>query len=66
MKYPKKFMKVMTENHCVICGNVYEGYGHNPSPVKEEGRCCEACNAIHVIPLRISNFTLRGGDRPLP
>jgi hypothetical protein len=56
----------MTENHCVICGNVYEGHGHNPSPIKEEGRCCEACNAIHVIPLRISRFTLRGGDHPLP
>lgn len=56
----------MIENHCVICGNEYHDDGHNPSPIKEEGRCCAACNAIHVIPLRISNFTLHGGDRPLP
>ena len=59
-------MKAMIENHCVICGNEYHDDGHNPSPIKEEGRCCAACNVIHVIPLRISNFTLHGGDRPLP
>ena len=59
-------MKAITKNHCVICGNVYHGKGHNPSPVKKEGKCCAVCNAIHVIPLRISNFTLHGGDCPLP
>ena len=29
---------------CCICGKAYEGYGHNPWPVKESGRCCRECN----------------------
>jgi hypothetical protein len=26
--------------------------GHNPSPVKEEGRCCSNCNFNTVLPAR--------------
>ena len=29
---------------CCICGEESEGYGNNPSPVEEEGKCCDACN----------------------
>jgi hypothetical protein len=38
---------------CCICGAVGKGYGHNPDPLKREGRCCEYCNATGVIPARI-------------
>jgi len=56
----------MEKNNCIICGSPYVGKGHNPDPVKTEGRCCNTCNIIHVIPLRISIFSLEGGDAPKP
>ena len=39
---------------CVICGTEIDGFGNNPAPVKASysGRCCDLCNAIHVIPAR--------------
>ena len=54
----------MSKDKCVICGNKYHDKGHNPSPISDEGRCCAVCNAIHVIPIRISQFTLQGGSTP--
>lgn len=38
---------------CCICGEEVEGYGNNPSPVKEDGKCCDACNRKFVIPARL-------------
>jgi hypothetical protein len=38
---------------CVLCGRFFSGYGHNPSPLKEEGRCCNGCNSL-VIATRIA------------
>lgn len=40
---------------CCICSSTIGGmgYGHNPRPVKDEGRCCDMCNGLHVIPARI-------------
>tara|TARA_B100001248_G_C27218277_1_gene379044 strand:- start:290 stop:436 length:147 start_codon:yes stop_codon:yes gene_type:complete len=38
---------------CVICNQNIEGYGNNPKPIKEEGRCCDACNITVVIPSRM-------------
>ena len=40
---------------CVICGKEFEGYGNNPEPVKssDEGKCCDDCNMLYVIPARI-------------
>lgn len=38
---------------CVICGKPITGYGNNPAPVKDEGRCCDDCNAEHVVPARM-------------
>jgi len=39
---------------CCLCGDVINGFGHNPDPVKQyPERCCEACNASIVIPARI-------------
>ena len=37
---------------CCICGKRFKGYGNNPDPVKEEGRCCDECNIKVVIPAR--------------
>ncbi len=51
---------------CCICNNEFDEIeeieigqmrfkskgGHNPSPVKEEGRCCTGCNFNVVLPAR--------------
>lgn len=41
------------EYTCCICGEDFEGYGNNPAPVKESGKCCDACNRKFVIPARL-------------
>ena len=38
---------------CCICGTEFEGWGNNPQPINEEGRCCDSCNTKYVIPSRI-------------
>ena len=49
---------------CCICGKTIEvqanGWtgGHNPSPVKLKGRCCDRCNSTVVIPERLSLIRL--------
>ena len=42
-------------NTCILCGEAYEGYGHNPAPLQNQdnGRCCDDCNTTQVIPTRI-------------
>ena len=39
---------------CCICKKVKEGYGNNPNPYMFHGRCCDECNRLYVIPLRIN------------
>ena len=41
------------EYTCCICGEDCEGYGNNPAPYKESGKCCDACNRKFVIPARL-------------
>lgn len=41
---------------CCICGEEFEGYGNNPAPYKDEGVCCDACNAKFVIPARLEEY----------
>lgn len=38
---------------CCICEKEFEGYGHNPKPIKDEGVCCDECNLHVVLPKRI-------------
>jgi hypothetical protein len=44
------------EYTCCICGDDFEGYGNNPAPYKETGKCCDACNRKFVIPARIAQI----------
>ena len=41
---------------CCICGEPNEGYGNNPDPYKNAGRCCDACNLKFVIPARLTQY----------
>lgn len=38
---------------CCICGKEFEGWGNNPWPIKQDGECCDTCNAEKVVPARI-------------
>jgi|8_EtaG_2_1085327.scaffolds.fasta_scaffold44668_5 hypothetical protein len=51
----------MTGNYfkCCICGFTTYGYGNNPNPIKEKGKCCDDCNADHVLPVRIELFKIK-------
>lgn len=40
--------------NCSICGKKYDGYGNNAQPVND-GRCCDYCNAVVVIPRRMQD-----------
>ena len=45
---------------CPICGKPFIGYGNNPYPVANDGRCCDDCNPW-VIMMR--NWLERNHDR---
>jgi len=38
---------------CCLCKESKQGWGNNPYPLAEEGRCCDECNNNKVIPARI-------------
>lgn len=40
---------------CCVCGEEFEGHGNNPDPIphREGERCCDVCNALYVIPIRM-------------
>lgn len=48
---------------CCICGGTFLGYGNNPSPVKNEGVCCDYCNMTVVIPTRIASMKVKKNTR---
>ena len=48
---------------CSICGQTYTGFGNNAEPVNA-GRCCDKCNAIHVIPARLRSILRLPIKRP--
>ena len=48
---------------CCICGEIHIGYGNNPAPVKNDGVCCDRCNAEKVIPARFAALTASGENR---
>jgi len=39
---------------CCLCKKEYTHYGNNALPLKD-GRCCDECNAIKVIPERLKS-----------
>lgn len=43
---------------CCICGESIEGYGNNPQPIKDSGKCCDACNLKFVIPARLEQNSM--------
>lgn len=46
---------------CVLCDDEVVGYGNNPQPLKEDGRCCDTCNSTKVIPERLKRNSIGMG-----
>ena len=34
---------------CCLCDNPVQGFGNNPYPLKEEGKCCDECNTKVIM-----------------
>ena len=51
-----KIKEDLNEEKCVLCGGEIKGYGNNPAPLADEGRCCDDCNKSKVIPARMSKL----------
>ena len=41
------------DKKCCLCGKHFLEWGNDPWPLKEEGICCNKCNAEKVLPARI-------------
>lgn len=46
-------MKMLKPQKCCICGEEFLGYGNNPWPLRDEGRCCDMCAKLIVLPSRV-------------
>ena len=51
-----KTLRESKKEVCCICGEELDGYGNNPEPYKQSGKCCDACNLKFVIPARLEEF----------
>lgn len=51
-----KTLRESKKEVCCICGEDLDGYGNNPEPYKQSGKCCDACNIKFVIPARLEEF----------
>lgn len=48
----------MDRGKCCICNQIYHGWGNNAQPVRN-GRCCDTCKLIYVIPARLKQVEMR-------
>lgn len=49
-------METINVGFCVVCNLTFEGYGNNAEPVAE-GLCCDRCNMLEVVPMRLSQLS---------
>lgn len=55
---PPPVQEEETDNQCCFpeCSNDVGEYGHNPAPLMQWGRCCDACNVGRVLAARMSAY----------
>ena len=58
-KWGDKIKNKNNEFECCFCGKKFNGFGNNPMPVKNDGRCCDCCNLRIVIPERFKIINAR-------
>ena len=34
---------------CVLCNSAISGFGNNPEPLANKGRCCDGCNQLVIV-----------------
>jgi len=49
------------KSKCILCGEEYEGYGHNPDPLSKTGRCCDQCNIDVVFERMVAEDKAKNG-----
>ena len=49
-----------------MCGKTFFGYGNNPQPLAKEGRCCNTCNRVKVIPARMHQLGIKSAGNENP
>lgn len=55
VKHVEASINTVLNNVCCICGEELKGFGNNPYPISDEGKCCDKCND-KVIEARIANL----------
>lgn len=55
VKHVEASINTVLNNVCCICGEELKGFGNNPYPISDEGRCCDKCND-KVIEARIADL----------
>ena len=45
--------KIIRLKKCVLCDNMFTGWGNNPEPVATSGVCCDDCDMNRVLPARL-------------
>lgn len=53
VKQVEASINTVLDSVCCICGEELKGFGNNPYPISDEGRCCDKCND-KVIEARIA------------
>lgn len=49
---------------CCICGQkIVKGFGNNPWPVNDKGKCCDLCNITTVLAKRIEMLNERKEEK---
>jgi len=43
---------------CALCKDSFSGFGNNPWPLAEKGRCCDECNFL-VVASRLNVHILK-------
>ena len=54
--YEAKMRAQLPTSKCCLCGEAFQGYGHNAHPVRDEGVACDACNGAIVLPQRFRKW----------
>ena len=54
--YKAKMRACLLTSKCCLCGETFQGYGHNACPVRDEGVACDACNGAIVLPQRFRKW----------
>lgn len=60
-KQLKRIADAVETKTCCICGKTFHGHGHSPNPIKEEGVCCDECNA-KVVVARLESLKKENGN----